>query len=559
VPVVAEWGIGVQIRGYRIELGEIESVIQRFEGVSQCVVIARSEQGGTGKRLVGYVVCEGELDKERLNAHVRSELPEYMVPSMYMAMEQLPLTPNGKVDKKALPDVEFSTAVYEVVSTETERKLQWIWSEILGLQISQIGAEGNFFELGGHSLLSMRVASWIRKELQIEVPIQAIFSKPTLRSLASYIDSQEKRQHDHPLVVKDRPSRIPLSYSQERLWFIDKLQGSVNYHIPIVLKLEGPLEIGLLEKSIRAIVERHEVLRTVYHEQDGQAYQQVLPSAGWHLIYEEGVLIGSVEEEGIIRDTISTPFDLSTDMMIRARVLELKGGGKLLILVTHHIASDGWSQGLFVDELVEHYESYRDQRGSKVAEVKHQYIDYALWQRRVLSGPVLEEKLLYWEKKLGGLLPLDLPTDMSRPSVQSTRGGVYSFELGAPLSVELDQLSQRTGTTLFMTLLSAFQVMLYRYTGQADICVGTPIAGRTQKELEPLIGFFVNTLAIRSDLSGNPEFTSLLQQVKETALEAFTHQDVPFEKVVERVEQSRDLSRTPVFQVMFLVLTDQLI
>ncbi|WP_260850329.1 non-ribosomal peptide synthetase [Flavobacterium anhuiense] len=539
----------VKIRGYRIELGEIENVLSSLPEIGQCCVLAREDEGGN-KRLIGYVVTEGKLDKADLQDRLKSSLPDYMIPLLWVELDQLPLTSNGKIDKKALPDPDnsdLSAQEYVAPRTDTERALAVIWQQLLGIE--KIGIHDNFFELGGHSLLATRLVSLIRKELSIEIEIADVFEHTTIAALGAHVSVQSEGVLLPAIVVQEKPDRIPLSFSQERLWFLDQLQGSTEYHIPTVLRLGGVVDALILEQTLKTIVSRHEVLRTLLLSEDGIGYQQVISDKDWRLdqvkIADESLLKNSLQ------DYLMIPFDLSKDYKLRACLYDLGDEGYVLACVLHHIVSDGWSGGILVREFMELYSALQSGRAAVLPELSLQYSDYAIWQRRYLEGAVLENQLLYWEAKLQGVATLSLPTDYPRPSVQSAAGSSVFLFLDKDLTESLRKLSQREGVTLFMVMLSAFKVLLSRYSGQDDICVGTPIANRTQSELEGMIGFFVNTLALRSDLSGNPEFKEVLSRVKQTTLDSYTHQLAPFERVVDRVVTTRDLSMSPLFQVMF--------
>ncbi|WP_212004915.1 non-ribosomal peptide synthase/polyketide synthase [Chitinophaga sp. HK235] len=545
----------VKIRGYRVELGEIENVLVRSGLITQAVVLARPDRNGE-KRLLAYVLSAGVFDKEAMLAYVKKELPDHMHPAVWSVVEAFPLMANGKVDRKALPDPEDSQDTqqgYVAPVTATEKKLAAIWSVLL--EVEQVGLYDDFFALGGHSLLAIRLISAIRKELAAEVSIGDIFDYPTIAALAAQLISRTPQAKVPALVRREKPARIPLSFSQERLWFIDRMEGSVHYHVPSVLRLKGTLDKEALSAALKTIVERHEVLRTVIEHEDEKAWQRVLSADSWKLQIISSTPIAGDEAvlQEYINRLINAPFDLQHDYMLRAHLIILPQDEYVLVVNLHHIASDAWSTSIIVRELVELYAAYTEHRTSSLPAQELQYADYALWQREYLSGEVLQEKLGYWKNKLSGTATLQLPTDYPRPAVQSTKGAMYSFRLDRELSATLQVLSQQQGTTLFMTLLAAFKVLLYRYSGQEDICIGIPIAGRTRQETEGLIGFFINTLALRSDLSNDPSFTTLLQQVKQTTLGAYEHQEVPFEKVVDAVVKDRDVSRTPLFQVMFVL------
>ncbi|WP_225000435.1 non-ribosomal peptide synthetase, partial [Cesiribacter sp. SM1] len=444
------------------------------------------------------------------------------------------------------------TAAYVAPRTETEEKLAHIWQELLGVE--KVGVEDNFFELGGHSLLATQMVSSVRKNFKSELQIKDVFANPTLKEVAKQLQLGNVSPLLPPIVAvpHDQEAKLPLSYSQERLWFLDQLYGSTHYHLPAVFRLQGKLDAAGFEEDFRKIVERHEALRTVFIQHDSVAYQQVMDAGDWELNYVDAdAFVDPAAIHGLVHKTIQQPFDLSKDFMLRAVLLRISEQEHLLIVVLHHIASDGWSVSVLVKELTELYSARTQNRRPILPKLSVQYADYALWQREYLQGEVLEEQITYWKQKLTGVEALQLPTDFVRPSVQSTRGGRLELTLSKELSQQLEKFSQQEGVTLFMSLLAAFKVLLYRYSGQEDICVGSPIAGRVQPELEPMIGFFVNTLTLRSGLSGEKSFRELLKQVKQTTLEAYSHQDLPFEKVVEAVGVSRDMSRSPLFQVMF--------
>ncbi|MCX2765062.1 amino acid adenylation domain-containing protein, partial [Aquimarina muelleri] len=539
----------VKIRGYRIELGEIESVLSSLDVVIQCCVLVKEDSLGE-KCLVGYVVVEGDLDKEKIQNELKLGLSDYMVPRIWVELDAMPLTSNGKLDRKSLPEpnsLDFSTKEYVAPRNELEIKLAETWQELLGVE--QIGIYDNFFELGGHSLLATRLVSMIRKELSIEIEIADIFEYSTISSLGSHVSVQSEGVFLPAIVIEDRPIRIPLSFSQERLWFLDQLEGTSSYHIPIVIQLEGILAVSVLEKSLQSIVSRHEVLRTNILSAEGVGYQEVVKSEDWFLDHkyvsdQEGL-------DSILNTYLAEPFDLSKDYKLRACLYDLGNDNYVLACVFHHIASDGWSGDILIKEFTELYSAFQSGRAPVLPDLSLQYSDYAIWQRKYLEGEVLENQLSYWEDKLEGVSTLSLPTDYDRPVVQSSAGGSVSLELDKELSDSLDILCREEGVTLFMVLLSGFKVLLSRYSGQEDICVGTSIANRTQSDLEGMIGFFVNTLALRSELRGDLSFRELLGQVKTTTLGGYDHQLVPFEKVVDRVITTRDMSRSPLFQVLF--------
>jgi amino acid adenylation domain-containing protein len=542
----------VKIRGFRIELGEIESVVQQSGFIKQNVVLIKEDRQ-SNKRLIGYIVHGQIYEKDKFQDYLKERLPEYMIPQLWMELTELPLTPNGKIDKKALPDPDISILSaqnYVAPQNPTQSTLIDIWKEVL--EIEKPGIHDNFFEIGGHSLLAMRVIAGVRKQLDLELGVKDIFTHPTVEQLANFILSKESSQVLTSIKINARPEKLPLSFSQERLWFIDRLEGSVQYHIPAVLKLTGKLNITALELAIKTIFKRHEILRTTIKEEDGKGYQFVNNLLDWNLLQTN---VSNKNEEQIqtyILQQINTPFNLSEDLMLRAELLSHGNDAYTLLVVLHHIASDGWSTSILVKEVVEIYNAIEKNREPQLPKLEIQYADFAVWQRDYLKEEVLETKLAYWKSKLTNVTPIEIFPDKSRPAIQSIHGASLGFNLDNSEKEQLELISNKAGVTLFMTLLSAFKVLLFKYTGQSDICVGTPVAGRQHKEVEPLIGYFINTLALRSELQSETEFVDLLNSVKTTTLEAFDHQDVPFEKVVEEVVTTRDLSRSPLFQVFFI-------
>ncbi|WP_212004500.1 non-ribosomal peptide synthetase [Chitinophaga sp. HK235] len=537
----------VKVRGYRIELGEVEAALQKCPLVKQCVVLAIADDYGQ-KNLVAWIVPQEEFDREAILDSLREQVPSYMVPGTLVEIDQLPLTANGKIDKKKLvvPSASDQTDTsYAPPRNQTEEKLVPIWQRLLKQE--PIGIYDNFFDLGGHSLLAIRLVAAIRDEIGAELSVKTIFDFPTITTLADHL--REKGHHAKlpPVTASQRPQRIPLSYSQERLWFIDQLEGSLHYHMPSVLRLKGQLHREALEQSLRAIIERHEVLRTSIIAEEGIPYQVIRGHEQWTL---QDIDLHNLDEN--INTFINRPFDLSADYLLRAGVAVIGEEETMLVLVMHHIASDGWSAGILVQELSALYEQAVAAAPFSLPALPLQYADFAVWQRANVTGDFLQSQQTYWTEKLSGTEPLQLQTDYERPLLQSNAGAIFPLRIDPLLTAKLQQLSTSEGVTLYMTLLAAYKVLLYRYSGQEDICVGTVAAGRQQKETENLIGFFVNTFALRSEVNGNLSFTSLLKQVKATLLESYEHQYLPFEKVVELVVKDRDMSRSPLFQAMFV-------
>ncbi|HEV3049034.1 MAG TPA: condensation domain-containing protein, partial [Longimicrobium sp.] len=545
----------VKVRGFRIELGEIEAVLRQHESVADCVVMARAEAGE--QRLVAYVV--GDAEAEALRAHVRRSLPEYMVPSAFVFLDALPLTSNGKLDRKALPAPESAAEANRYVAPRTpmEEVLAGIWAEVLRLE--RVGVEESFFDLGGHSLLATRVVSRVRELFGVELPLRALFEGPTVAELAVRVEEMRRANLPvlPPVVPVERRGALPLSFAQERLWFLDRLEpGSAVYNVPVARRLSGALDEAALERALGEIVRRHEALRTVFAEADGSPVQVIAPFGGFALPVEDLSGLGEADREAAVRrragEEARRGFDLSAGPLFRAALLRLGAEEHVLLLSMHHIVSDGWSIGVLFRELAALYEAYREGRESPLPELAVQYADYAVWEREQLSGEVLDRQLAYWRERLAGAPELlELPTDHPRPPVQTFRGAAVPVELSLELLVRLQALGRSEGATLYMTLLGAFQVLLSKYAGGADVVVGSPIAGRTRREVEELIGFFVNTLVLRTDLSGDPSFREVLRRAREATLGAYEHQDVPFEKLVAELQPERSLSHAPLFQVMF--------
>jgi len=543
----------VKIRGYRIEPGEVENALSGAEGVKAAAVIVREGREGD-KRLVGYVVMEASLDREAVLTHLRSRLPEYMVPAQLVQLEALPLTSSGKVDRKALPEPEITGGVdYLAPRDEMEKTVVAIWQQLLGIE--RVGIYDNFFFLGGHSLLAMRLAAAIRRRLDREVAVRDIFLHPTVAGQSLFLKADGGAVALPPLKRLEQTGPVPLSFTQERLWFIDRLEGSVAYHIPWVFRVEGRLDVEALTASLRQVLTRHEVLRSVIVEQDGRGYQQVQDLGDWQVDYESGRSVG--RDGQAIRAELDRwllqPFDLSAEWPLRVRVLRLGEDQYLLAGVLHHIAGDGWSLGILVKELASGYQDQLAGRTPALPELPVQYGDYAVWQREEAHQKALEVQLGYWKEQLSGLDVLELPTDRPRPAQASGKGGVVERQVDASMFRELKRLSERQGATLFMTLLAVWKIVLWRYSGQRDIAVGSPVAGRAYVELEELIGSFINTIVLRSRLEGEWSFEQLLAAVKEMTLSAYAHQQAPFERVVEAVGVSRDLGHTPLFQVLFVL------
>jgi amino acid adenylation domain-containing protein len=549
----------VKIRGFRIELGEIEVILAQHLGVKQALVIDREDVPGN-KQLVAYIVAKSGqvLTQNELRSFLQGKLPEYMVPAAFVFLDTIPLNPNGKVDRRALPVPDTSSLTTEFVAPRTtkEEVLAGIWGQVLARE--KIGIHDNFFELGGHSLLATQVISRIRQALAVEISLQSLFAHPTIAELAEVMNQQRFARINHELQtipkVINRES-IPLSFAQQRMWFWEQLQpGNSIYHVAEAFHLHGDFNVEVLQQSLDAIVAHHEALRTNFIIQDGNPVQVIQPPSPVELLVFNLQNYADSQIQNLLQQQTQRPFNLASDLMLRGCLLQIDEQEHILLLVMHHIASDGWSMGILWQQLAKLYQAYISNQPNPLGELPIQYADYAVWQRQWLRGEILENQLQYWQQQLAGAPPvIELPTDRPRPSIQTYQGRKQAFALPEDLSQSLQKLSQQEGVTMFMTLLAALQTLLYRYSGQEDILVGSAIAGRNHAELEGLIGFFVNTLVLRSHLGGNPTFRELLAQVRTVALDAYAHSDLPFEKLVEELQPERSLSHHPLFQVMFVL------
>ena len=552
----------VKIRGYRIELGEVEAAIGQHPAAQEVVALAR-EDDPLDKRLVAYLVSDrfGPLPTiTELRGYLQQKLPEYMIPSHFVMLEALPLTPNGKIDRKALPPPDETRPDlregYLAPRSPIEEILAEIWRSILHL--AEVGVHDNFFELGGHSLLATQVASRIQAVLKTELPLRALFETPTIAELASSVEGVWREGEDLvlPTIVKQRrPVSLPLSFAQERLWFLDQLlPGRSVYNVPASIRISGKLNHHALERTLNEIVRRHEALRTTFQVVDDQPVQIITPPTETPLdVVDLQGLSPELRESRALKlasDEARRPFDLEAGPLLRSTLIRLDADEHILLLTMHHIVSDGWSIGILTHEMSTLYEAFSNDKPSPLPELNIQYADFALWQRQWLQGDVLQSQLSYWKQQLDGAPPvLELPSDRPRPPVESFEGATAPFVLSKELPDSIEELSRQEGLTLFMTLLAAFDTLLLRYSGQSDVVVGSPIANRNRSEIEGLIGFFVNTLALRTDLSGNPTFRELMARVRDVALDAFAHQDLPFERLVEEIQPDRQLSHSPLIQV----------
>jgi amino acid adenylation domain-containing protein len=547
----------VKVRGFRIELGEIEAALRTHPAVAETVVLARGE--GDGRHLAAWVVASTDaVSQAELRAHASARLPDYMVPSAFVVMDALPLTRNGKVDRRALPEpvVEASES-YVPPRTPTEQVLAAIWEDLLS--VGRVGADDGFFALGGHSLLATRLVSRIRAAFGVELPLRATFEQPTLAALAAEVDrlAATRSTVDEPRIIPvARDGDAPLSFAQERLWFVDRMEpGSPVYHMPFSFRLRGAVDVDALRRALDELVARHESLRTSFPLVDGAPVQRIHPSASADFAFHdlalqpvEGAADGA---RRLLADAANRPFDLERGPLFRTALVRLGDDEHLLHLTLHHIIADGWSFGVLAREMAALYGAFSRGEASPLAPLPVQYTDFAAWQRDWLAGDVLADQLGYWTRILHDAPPrLELPTDRPRPAVQRHRGRLEQGVMEGDAAQRVLALAQREDATLFMALLAAWSIVLGRWAGQDQVVVGTPIAGRTRGETEPLVGLFLNSLALRTDLSGDPTFREVLGRVREATLGAYAHQDVPFERVLEELQPERSLGHAPVFQVM---------
>jgi amino acid adenylation domain-containing protein len=556
----------VKIRGFRIELGEIESILSSHPQVKQAVAIAIDDSARGDKYLAAYVVEQDftNLTNRDLREFLQAKLPDYLIPSTFVMLDTLPLTPNGKVDRRALPAPNGGRdgdREYVAPQTEDEQIIANIFANILGIE--NVGIHDNFFELGGHSLLATQLISRLRQIFEVEISLRTVFESSSVAQLKQTIDRLriEVQELSIPKIERISPDidEIPLSYAQERLWFIDRLEGaSAIYNMPIAMRLTGALNLDAFQQSIAEIVSRHEVLRTSFVIVNGTPVQMINPSASVKVEAIDLQHLEQNERELFLQEQIQisaiTPFDLEIAPLIKCSLFQSSDSDYLFCLNMHHIVSDGWSIDLFRQELSILYSAYCAGKGSPLPPLEVQYADFSLWQREWLSGARLKQQLAYWVSQLQGAPTLlQLPTDRSRPHAQSYRGATQRSRFDRKSTQKIKALSRQKNSTLFMTLLGVFATLLYRYSGQSDISIGSPIASRNRHEIEPLIGFFVNTLVLRTKFEDNLSFEQLLKQLRATTIAAYEHQDLPFQQIVEALQIERSMSHSPLFQVMFVL------
>ena len=545
----------VKIRGFRIETGEIETVIRGHPAIQDVAVVA-VEHPKLGKILAAYIVKASQITPDELRNWLGIKLPAYMVPGVFQFLPALPLTPNGKVDKKALPSLELQEERKALVPprNSTEETIHNIWSDVLGR--TQISVTDNFFSLGGHSLLAIRVLARISESLNVDLPLSAIFQAPNISALAELLGKSQT--HSKPLQPKARPPVLPLSFQQQRLWFLEQVNpGNPAYNIPIVLRLNGSLDRAALEKALKDLVVRHEILRTTYSLHGDRPAQQIHQAIDTSLHFRELSKSEAPNLDNILSEQLRAPFDLARDCPLKAVLYQLDANKHVLSLVLHHIAGDESSVKVLLTELSELYSSHLKGTPPALKPLPLQYADYAVLQEDFVQSEEYASQLAYWKKQLSGdPVSVELPLDKQRPARRSNKGGIEELRLNWETTENLRRLAKQEDVTIFMLLLAAFKSLIYRYTGQEDVLVGTPISGRQRVELEQLIGFFVNTLVLRTNLSGDPSFRELLRRVRENSLGAYKNQDLPFDKIVEELQPQRMVDQTPWVQVMFSLETE---
>ncbi|RKH60419.1 non-ribosomal peptide synthetase [Corallococcus aberystwythensis] len=547
----------VKIRGYRIELPEVEAAVAKLPGVKDVAVVAR-EDAARGKHLVAYVVTQpgADVDAGGLKAVLRDRLPEYMVPAAFVLLEAFPLTPSGKLDRRALPapdDDADAARAFVAPRTPLETEVAGVFAALL--RLPRVGAQDHFFERGGHSLLATQVTARLRDRLQVELPVRALFENPTVEELAAHIASlrTETGGEALPLVPRPRDEVPPLSFAQARLWFLSRMDpDGFSYNLPWFTRWSGPLDDGALERSLQGLVQRHEALRTTFVEEHGQPVQRIAPVLELPLRRER---VSSHEELTRRAEAeVRLPFDLARGPLVRATLVHVRDGEHALLVTFHHIICDGWSLGVLERELMALYRAATGGAPALLPPLSIQPADYARWQRQAWVGSEMESQLGWWKARIQDApASLALPTDRPRPAVQTFEGAHLSRRASPALSRALEALAQREGATPFMLLLAGFHALLARYSGQDDLVIGAPLAGRERQELEGLVGFFINTVPLRITARRNASFRDLVGRVRDLTLEAFAHQDLPFEQLVSALQPERDPSRSPLFQVMFVL------
>ncbi|WP_213940804.1 non-ribosomal peptide synthetase [Pseudomonas sp. dw_612] len=550
----------VKLRGFRVEPEEIEARLLAQDGVAQAVVLVR--ETAAGGQLIGYYTSTDsaediEVQTQRLKTALAAELPEYMVPAQLMRLDEMPLSPSGKLDRRALPEPQWQVREHVEPVTALEQQIAGIWREVLGQQ--QIGLRDDFFALGGHSLLATQIISRTRQACDVELPLRALFENSELGAFAeqvALIQASGKTNQQPPIEKVDRSQAVPLSYSQQRMWFLWQMEpDSPAYNVGGMARLRGVLDVGRFEAALQALIIRHETLRTTFPSVDGVARQQVHADTGMRMDWKDfSALDAELREQRVqaLADSEAhTPFNLETGPLLRACLVKTAEQEHYLVLTLHHIVTEGWAMDIFARELSALYEAFVDDRESPLEPLPVQYLDYSVWQRQWLESGERQRQLDYWTAQLGREHPLlELPADRPRPPVQSHQGELFRFDLSDDLAARVRAFNAQNGLTLFMTMTAALSVLLYRYSGQADLRIGAPVANRIRPESEGLIGAFLNTQVLRCQLDGQMSVGELFEQVRHTVIEGQSHQDLPFDHLVEALQPPRSAAYNPLFQVM---------
>ncbi|KAA8559215.1 Linear gramicidin synthase subunit B [Pseudomonas extremaustralis] len=541
----------VKLRGFRVEPEEIEARLLALDGIAQAVVLVRDAQ------LIGYYTAHAELDEQQVKTALAAELPEYMVPALLMRLDAMPLSPSGKLDRRALPEPVWQTREHVEPETPLQQQIAAIWREVLGLP--KIGLHDDFFALGGHSLLATQIISRTRQACDVELPLRTLFEASELGAFAEQvglIQASGQRNQQTTIAKVDRSEPVPLSYSQQRMWFLWQMEpDSPAYNVGGMARLRGVLDVGRFEAALQALIMRHETLRTTFPSVDGVAYQKVAPQSGVRMGWQDISALCETERQQRLQQLADheahTPFNLETGPLLRACLVKAGEQEHYLVLTLHHIVTEGWAMDIFARELSALYEAFIDERDSPLAPLPVQYLDYSVWQRQWLEAGERQRQLDYWTAQLGHEHPLlELPGDRPRPPVQSHRGELYRFDLSAELAARVRAFNAERGLTLFMTMTATLAVLLYRYSGQTDLRIGAPVANRIRPESEGLIGAFLNTQVLRCQLNGQMTVGELFEQVRHTVIEGQSHQDLPFDHLVEALQPPRSAAYNPLFQVM---------
>ncbi|NMX54430.1 non-ribosomal peptide synthetase [Pseudomonas sp. WS 5146] len=541
----------VKLRGFRVEPEEIEARMLALDGIAQAVVLVRDAQ------LIGYYTAPAKLTEQEVKTALASELPEYMVPALLMRLDAMPLSPSGKLDRRALPEPVWQTREHIEPATPLQQQIAAIWREVLGLP--RIGLRDDFFALGGHSLLATQIISRTRQACDVELPLRSLFEASELGAFAEQvgaIQASGQRNQQTAIARVDRSAPVPLSYSQQRMWFLWQMEpDSPAYNVGGMARLRGVLDVGRFEAALQALIMRHETLRTTFPSVDGVAYQKVSPQTGMRMGWQDFSALNETERQQRLQDFADqeahTPFNLETGPLLRACVVKAGEQEHYFVLTLHHIVTEGWAMDIFARELGALYEAFIDERDSPLAPLAVQYLDYSVWQRQWLEAGERQRQLDYWTAQLGHEHPLlELPADRPRPPVQSHQGELYRFDLSDDLAARVRAFNAERGLTLFMTMTATLAVLLYRYSGQTDLRIGAPVANRIRPESEGLIGAFLNTQVLRCQLNGQMNVAELLEQVRHTVIEGQSHQDLPFDHLVEALQPSRSAAYNPLFQVM---------